>query len=577
MTRINKIRLLLLLAIILVFGQVVDHDFVNWDDSPLIFNNRNLNHPTIQNLMHHWEPLNPDNVFMYNPMVFTLWWSVAHLSDVQSPDILGATLNPYFFHAASLLVHWLCACAVLEILRRLKLRDWAAATGAMVFAVHPLQTEAVAWASAMKDLLSTLFALLAIWRYIAALDSQGGARKREYWLSTIFYIAALLSKPSTVVVPAIVGVIDLIVYRRGWKEVALWILPWCAPALVITGLAAWIQLPGIQPESISPIWERPLIALDALAFYMFKLVFPIGLKFDYGRNPTAVLTDPSLHHPLYWTWIFPVALAVVIWRTKRKPLMLAGLIFLLAVLPVLGLTTFAYQYYTTVADRYVYLPMLGVAVAVGWWMDGHRSRATAIAAGAVIGVLGCLSFVQAQKWIDTDALYASLDHTKPIHEIILGQYQDDLSIPYLRRAKEAKEIGDYAEQKEFVDQAVALIEKAMSCYRTAMRLAPTDTHGYDLLARDLLLLNRVPEAIDTVKAWMAVESKTDPEARQKPGRLEGMLGTLYLNNHQYPEAVEALKRSLAEHDDPDVANTLTVAEKLAAQTAAGTTRPGGAR
>ena len=76
---------------------------------------------------------------------------------------------------------------------------------------------------------------------------------------------------------------------------------------------------------------------------------------------------------------------------------------------------------------------------------------------------------------------------------------------------------------------------------------------------------------------MAVESKTDPEARQKPGRLEAMLGTLYLNNHQYPEAVEALKRSLAEHDDPDVANALAVAEKLAAQMAGGTTRPGGVR
>jgi hypothetical protein len=547
---------------------------VDWDDGVLLFRNPNIVHPSPGNLLHHWEPHNTDNVFMYNPMVFTLWWSLSHLSDVQSPDILGATINPYVFHAASLVVHWLCACAVFEILRRLKLRNWAAATGALVFAVHPLQTEAIAWASAMKDLLSGLFALLAIWRYIAALDSRGDARKREYWLSTIFFAAALLSKPSTVVVPAIVGAIDLIMYRRSWKDVARWTLPWYAMAILVTLLAAQIQ--AIMPQAYAPMWAHPLIATDALAFYMAKLILPIGLKFDYGRNPTAVLTDPTLYHPLRWTWIFPVALAVIIWRSGRKQLWLAGAIFLLGVLPVLGLKTFAYQYYTTVADRYVYLSMLGVALAVGWWMETHRTRTEAVIATAVIVVLGCLSFVQAQRWTDTDTLYSyALDHTEPIHEVILGEYNDDLALPYLHRAESAGRIGEYPEEKEFADQAVAYIEKGIEYYRTSVRLDPTQTHGYDLLARDLVLLGRIPEAIDTVKTWIKMDPLTDAGAKQAPGRLEGMLGSLYLANHQYPEAVAALKRSLAEHDDPDVRRTLATAEKAAAKIAGETTHPSG--
>jgi protein O-mannosyl-transferase len=576
MTQLNKIRLLLLVVIVMVYGQVVTHDFVDWDDGLHIYLNKNIVDHSFEGLLHHWEPMNPDNPLMYCPMVFTVWWSLAHLSDVQSPDLLGATLNPYIFHAANLVVHWLCACVVLEILLRLKVRGWAAAAGTLVFAVHPLQTEAVAWASAMKDLLSGLFALLCIWRYIAALESRKKKRRWNYWLSTIFCAAALLSKPSTVVLPAIVGAIGLIAYRQSWKDVARWTWPWYVMAVAATVIATRVQ--RFASWVGGPMWARPLIAMDSLSFYLGKLILPIGLKFDYGRNPTALLTDPALHHPLYWSWIFPLAVAVVIWRTNRRPLLLAGAIFVLGVLPVLGLKAFAYQYYTTVADRYVYLSMLGVALAVGWWMEGHRSRVAAIVAAAAIGVLGCLSFVQAQRWTDTQTLYTyALDHTKPIHDTILGQYQDDLAVPYFRRAVQANKTGDFAMGRELTGQGIAYLEKAMTFYRTAIRLGPDEPHGYDMLARDLVRLEQIPEAIDVVKTWISIEPHSELGIKEAPGRLEGMLGTLYLRNHQYPEAVVALKRSLAEHPDPDVEKTLAKAEKLAAQAAGGATRPSGGR
>ena len=137
---------------------------------------------------------------MYCPMVFTVWWSLAHLSDVQSPDLLGATLNPYIFHAANLVVHWLCACVVLEILLRLKIRGWAAAAGAI----------GVCGASA-PDRSSRVgigdegFAERVLRAAVRSGDTsprwnRGGKKRRwNYWLSTIFFAAALLSKPSTVV------------------------------------------------------------------------------------------------------------------------------------------------------------------------------------------------------------------------------------------------------------------------------------------------------------------------------------------------------------------------------------------
>jgi tetratricopeptide (TPR) repeat protein len=461
---------------------------------------------------------------------------------------------------------------VVEILRRLKIGDWAAAAGGLVFALHPLQTEAVAWATAMKDLLSGFFALLSIWRYIAALESPKAKRRKNYCLATIFFALAMLSKPSTVIVPAIEAVIDRMVYRRSWRDVAWWVCPWFAMAIVITVIAANIQesIPGVG----GPIWARPLIALDALAFYLGKLVLPIELRFDYGRSPAAVLTDPALYHPLYWTWIFPVALAVMLWRMKREVLSVAGLIFVLGILPVLGLRTFAYQYYTTVADRYVYLSMLGMALAIGWWLDRHPSRTLKIATCAVIVVLGSLSFVQAGRWTDTETLYSySLNGTRSIHYIILGEYQDDLAKPCFLRAIEAGREGQISQARAFAEQGDAYLETAMGDYRKATQLETTDTNGYDQWAKDLALLGRIPEAIEVVKQWMKVEPQVRPHAgpygQEKPGRLESMLGMLYMQNHQFPEAVEMLKRSLALMPDPDVAKTLAKAQKLA-QTA---TRP----
>ncbi len=544
------IRLILLAAVVLVFGRILANDFVNWDDRPLIYDNSNIYHPTAAGLLHHWNPKDPSNSEMYDPLVFTLWWSLAHVAQIESPDFWGSKLNPYIYHAANLLVHWLSAWVVLEILRRLKIGDWPALAGALIFAIHPIQTEAVAWATAMKDLLSGLFALLAIWRYIAALQSVGRRRKWNYLVATVCFVAAMLSKPSTVVVPVIVALIDRILYARSWRDIFKWIWPWLILATGCGVLTVLVQPP--HPFDVGPIWARPLIAMDALAFYLYKIFLPIRLSFDYGRNPMAVLTDPALHHPLYWTWVFPLTVAVFLWRIKQPMLTLAGLIFLLGLLPVLGLKTFVFQYYTTVADRYVYLPMLGMVLAVGWLMSRNRNRIVIGAFALIVLVLGSLSFVQAGEWKDTETIYdfgLHLNKTRALHYLIFGDYKDH--------------VAGVAESNNDRDAA---LEQAADLYRQAIKLEPSNSNGYDRLARDLVRLNRIPEAIEVVKQWIAAEPEVDPQLREKPGSLEGVLGSLYLKNGQYPEAIASLKQSLQLLPDPDTQKMLDTATQRAGKT-----------
>jgi hypothetical protein len=585
MTRTNQIRLLLLLVILLVFGRIVSHDFVDWDDGPLLYNNPNISNPTLPGLLHQWEPLNPGNSGMYNPLVYTIWWLIAHVSQLESPDLLGATLNPYLFHAASLVMHWLCACVVFEILRQLKFRDWTAAAGALLFAVHPLQTEPVAWAVGMKDLLSGFFALLTILQYLLAVRSEGHQRTSHYWLMTGFFIAAVLSKPSTVVVPLMIAVIGRFIYRRTWRELVAWLWPMCALALGATVLAAFIQkFP--QAKVGAPLWERPSVALDALAFYLWKLVLPINLTFDYGRTPQVLLADPQLHHPIYWTWIFPVTLAIVVWRSKEPLLWIGGLIFLFGLLPVLGLKPFGYQYYTTVADRYVYLSMLGVSITAAWLLDRKRNqkqfvygRKLTLGATLILVILSILSFAQAGRWQDTPTLYAtSLNAMKPVHNIALGHYYDDLGAPLAKLAAESASAGRYQEAAEYRRQMAQQFERAMSYYRNAIEVQPTNTNGYDCLAKDQVFLGQIPQAIETVKEWIATEPKIDPDIDlsepQVPGTLQAMLGNLYVRNHQYAEAIAALKESVQLKPDADTQKLLQFAEILQAKSH---TRPTSAR
>jgi hypothetical protein len=567
MSRITRIRLLLLIAIVLVFGQIVTHDFVDWDDGALIYNNDNLRNPTLPSLAHHWKPSDKANMSMYDPLVFTLWWGIAHFATLDSPDLLGSTLNPYLFHAASLVVHWFCACLVLEILLQLKIKPWASAAGALVFAIHPLQTETVAWATAMKDLLSGLFSLLVIWRYLVALQSEGKRRTVNCWIATLAYAAAVLSKPSTVVLPVMAAAMDRVLFRRSWRRVMNWYLGlWLVIGIGATITASVVQ--KIQPQILSPPWARPLVALDAISFYLAKVFVPLGIRFDYGRSPMVLLSGGGMHYALAWTWVLPVGLAVLIWRGGQKLLAAAGLIFLIGVLPVLGLKAFSYQYYTTVADRYVYLSMLGVAICVGWAVQRYQSRWVSIVTAVVIVVLGGMSFVYASRWVDTETLYSyGLTGTRSLHLLTLGDYQSHLAEPCFRRARQAAAAGNFAQATEDRAEGNSHVQQTVALYESAIELEPLQPDGYDRLARFYVLINHYSEAIETVKQWMALEPRMLEPLREPPGQLKAMLGQIFIINRQYPEAIAILRQSQAEKWDPDVQKMLDRAQKLLAMSA----------
>jgi protein O-mannosyl-transferase len=494
--RRSTMRLLLLVAILLAFGRILSNDFVDWDDGKLIYDNPNITHGTLEGLAREWNWRDANTFGLYDPLVYTSWWLLAHAAKIQTPDSLGATINPQVFHAANLIVHWLAACVVLEILARIGIGGWPGFAGALLFAIHPLQTEAVAWATGMKDLLGGLFALATIWRYLVATQSEGVARRNNFIAATLLCFAALLSKPSAVILPLVVVCFDLYLFRRSIRRSLPWLGAW-----LLMGVAAIVLNASLQPFGPRmtpwPIWSRPLIGADALNFYLCKVLVPIHLSFDYGRTPFAMLHDPLLHSELYWSWIFPAILALIAWRLLRPVPAVAALVFFLGLLPVLGLIPFAYQYFSTVADRYIYLSMLGVAMAAAWALDRYGNRMIWCAAGAVLVLLMSLSFLQAGVWKDTDTLYAhalSLNPTNGTHYLFVAEYEEKEAELALRRTTLAISQGNAEQAHTQDEEARRLMRKAVEFRRQEIKYDPADVEGPEQLSRDLKFLGESDQA-----------------------------------------------------------------------------------
>jgi tetratricopeptide (TPR) repeat protein len=181
----------------------------------------------------------------------------------------------------------------------------------------------------------------------------------------------------------------------------------------------------VQPASDVPapaLWARPIVAADAVAFYLGKIVWPVQLTVDYGRTPAAVFASRAA----YWTWLVPLAITIVVLLTRKRILIGAWLIFLAAPAANLGLLPFDFQIVSTVADHYVYLGLLAVALALAWAVSNWPTIATPPIAGLLL-LLGILSFIQAGRWNDSYALWRHALAVNPNSGLAYG----NLGVAYL--------------------------------------------------------------------------------------------------------------------------------------------------
>ena len=423
------IPLLLILAVLTAFGILCRADFTNWDDNETLAFNPDMNPPSVRHLLHCWRK---PKMELYVPVTYTVWSALAMAAQHGLPNDLGSPLQPTVFHAANVLLHALSVLVVFAILRLLFRMDWPACGGALFFALHPVQVEPVAWASGLKDLLCGLLTLTAVWQYLryailvpvkfptgerwtpaAAEEARHPwlePRQLHWALATAAFVAAMLAKPTAVAAPLICFALDYWILRRQFGRILKSLVPWLVLTIPFVLICVKVQVAQSFADYGNPLF-RPLVAGDALLFYLGKLIAPIHLAVDYGRQPAIMLS----HHWIYFAWIVPLALAcwIIARRRKRPWLVAASFVFVAPLLPVLGFKPFLMQSISTTADHYLYLAMLGPAVALASVLTRHRRISVAIACAILFATYTALCIQQSRVWMHDQTLWTHTLEVNP--------------------------------------------------------------------------------------------------------------------------------------------------------------------
>ncbi|MBN1671435.1 MAG: tetratricopeptide repeat protein [Kiritimatiellae bacterium] len=533
--------LCLLIALVgVVFLPVLGHEFVLWDDDVNVYANPNLHPVTGAGVARFWARA---YMSLYIPLTYSVWAAAALVSQGRAP--VPRPLAPGVFHGVNLLVHLGSVVLVFGILRILlrepvrlapgasrdgeaaSRRDrWAALFGAAVFGIHPVQVEPVAWVTGLKDVLCGFFALLAVWQFLlfaqqderphaGGRPGRAGAGLSHAVMAGAAYVLALLSKPTAVVVPLLCACLLPRVWagqgttaaakapRAGAgsrthakatgigarRAVPLWfLLGEIAVAAAWTVLTKILQ-PSRSMEFVSPLWQRPVLACDSIVFYLCKVVWPVWLGPDYGRQPDVILGG-------WWVLVMPAAavvLGVAVWRFRRWAWWLgpATGLFLAGILPVLGFVPFRFQHYSTVADRYVYLSMLGVGLAGAGLFRRYMGRVAGGVAVLIVAACAVRSFLQTAVWQDNDRFFA--------HGIRVNPASYELHTNY------GNVLGGRGEAS-----------RALAHYREALRIRPRNPDTYINIGNVYRQAGNAPAAVAAYFA--ALRIKPDyPEAHYNLG------------------------------------------------------------
>jgi Flp pilus assembly protein TadD len=331
----------------------------------------------------------------YYPLLHSFFW-IEHKLWGDAP--LG-------YHLLSVALHATSAILLLVLLRRLAVP--AAGFAALVFALHPVCVESVAWVSEQKNTFSTVFYLLAAISYLR-FDEQ--RRPGRYVLASLLFLLAMLCKTVTATLPAALLVVAW--WRNGglsWRREVAPLLPWFGAGIAVGIFSGWVERHYVGAEgaafALSGL-ERLLLASRAVWFYISKLVWPSDLIFFYPRW-TISSADPAGY--AYLVAALAVFAGLAAWRRHTRGPLAGALLFVGTLFPTLGFFNVYAFIFSYVADHWQYLSSLGMigalSAGLAWVARGLPPAVRGTAAATLLVILGCLTWRQAGMYHDMETFY----------------------------------------------------------------------------------------------------------------------------------------------------------------------------
>jgi Tfp pilus assembly protein PilF len=403
---------------------------------------------------------------------------------------------PIGYHLLNILLHAGAACLLASVLKKLAVPGaWLAA---LLFALHPVCVESVAWISEQKNTLSLILYLAAARCYLRFDDSRN---RTDYLAALGWFVAALLAKTTTATLPAALLVVFW--WRRGrldWRRDVRPLLPWFVLGAVLGLFSAWVEKTYIGAEGSEftlSLLERGLLAGRIVWFYLGKLLFPFDLIFIYPRW--------TIDAGVPWQWLFSlgliVALAALWLRRKRTRAPLAVLLlFVGALFPTLGFfNVFAFMF-SYVADHWQYLPCLAVLAGLA----AVLMRVPLVIRGLLVGGLGMLTWQQSRMYADMDTFYRTTIARNPacwmahnnLASLLRESGRTDEAIAHYEAALQFKPDSAKAHTNlGLIFREQHRLSEALAQFEAALKIEPETAAFHDNLAGLLRDLGRATEAL----------------------------------------------------------------------------------
>lgn len=489
--RAVRVAMLVLITAIAFFPMLFN-GFTQWDDNYYVTQNRLLRGPDWYGI------LTVPIVSNYHPLTIL---SLALNYQVSE-------LNPFFYHLTNYLLHVLNTILVFYFIYRITGEKITVAFfTALIFGIHPMHVESVAWIAERKDVLYTFFFLLALiqyWKYITA------HKRHAYWLSFLFTLLSLLSKPAAVILPLVLLLLDYWKGRPLNLKTLIEKVPFLITAVVMGILTLQVQSRGaIAGFDLYPLWVRPFFGCYTLMIYFIRFFIPYPLS-AFHPYPSP----DQLGIAVYLSPLFVLALLFSLWYFRKNKAVVFGLLFfvvnLLLVLQVLSIG------FTIVSERYTYVPYIGLAFTLGYWLYSKETKIKKWLPAFYIGIalaFGILTFQRTKIWKDGGKLWNS----------VLKVYPDAV-LPRINRAGYMAELvmkGAYSGNRDSV------LQFALQECNQVLKIAPHEPAAYEKRGTINLFLNRYQEMMEDASKLIQLQ----------PGNYMGY----YLRGRYYMSANEPEK------------------------------------
>jgi tetratricopeptide (TPR) repeat protein len=496
-----------------VFGQTLRHDFINYDDPRYVYENTEITSGlSIGGIAWAFSHIHSMN---WHPLT-----TISHMLDCQ---LYG--LKAEWHHFTNVLLHSVTAILLFFALRQMTGALWRSAFVAAVFAIHPLRVESVAWIAERKDVLSGVFFMLTLLAYVHYVRAPSIGR---YLAVALAFALGLMSKPMLVTLPFVLLLLDYWPLGRirgqksdfsGHENLVMLVVE----KIPLVGLSAVSSVVTFLAQRGAVGWTEQLPVLARInntvvtyVVYMWQMLWPVKLAVFYPH--------PENRLPL---WEIILALAILIAATaaafvlrKKGPYLVTGWLWYLGMLvPVIGLVQVGWQGH---ADRYTYLPQIGLYVLLTWTVADLTARwrrqreLLSASAAVIISVLSWRAWIQTSYWRDSETLFTHALAVTSNNDVA----ENNLGIVFLRKGK--------------LDDAISLLQAAVD-------LRPENSPAHENLAKALLQKGQVADALVHYRKLLELQ----------PDNIEvhNIVGTVLIQQGQAREAVEEWQKVLAIRPD----------------------------